>query len=226
MGTAGSGSIEYPALIMIYGNSGIKVYSGEDNTDVTSTYLNSPTLSASAGGYERTSVTGYSTNQRYLGFGSWARGSAVNGAVADRGTTPWTQYSNFSGLSLPGTGNDSVNRVTPRADGQRVAAHSGTGTDKGVFSFTNPSTEYGSQPSDFAADATTCFLSQGDYLWVAQGRRWKKFNWSGNTLSLISNYNFSSTHGEVGDGRISMTSDENYACVCRYDMKPINLLRF
>lgn len=214
-----AGGIEYPAFIMIYGNSGVRLYSGEGNTDVTSTYISSPSLVSSAGGYERTSVTGYSTNQRYIGFGSWARSPALKGAVADRNTTPWTYYSNFTGLALPGTGNDSVNRITPRADGARVAGHSGNSTDKGIFSFTSPSTEYTSQPATFDADTATGFLAQGSNLWTVQGRTWKKFDWSGNTLSLTSSYGFASNRGEIGDGRISMTQDENYACVVRYNMQ-------
>jgi len=215
MAAAGAASsIDYPAFIMIYGGSGVKLYAGEDNNDVTSSYISSPTLVSTAGGMERVSISG--TNQRYIGFGSWGRSPAKKGAVADRGTSnsTWTQYSNFN-VSLPGTGNDSVNRVTPSSDGARVAVHSGNGTDKGIFSFTSPSTEYGSQPSQFAAAAaTTVYFSQGNYLWtVEETRKWSKFLFTANTLVHQGTVTFSGTdEGKPADGRVTLTSDGTKAC--------------
>lgn len=216
----GASSLEYPALIIIYGNSGAAVYDPEADTDVTSTYMSSPSLVATAGGGERLTL---SPNQTYLGFGSWARSPALKGATADRTTTPWTQYSNYTGFSIPGTGNDSVKMLAPRNDGLRVAGQSGNGDDEGVMSLTSPSTEYTGQPSQFTSiSASSTFFVTDGYLWIISGSNLLCFGWSSNTLSYQSSTSLVSVPAQqyigltTGHTKVGYTSSTGYAAV--YDV--------
>jgi hypothetical protein len=199
MGAAGGGAaLIPPEQILIYGNSGPKVYDGTTYGNVTSTYI--PSLSpalATAAGYEQVWVT---DNNRYIGFGSWARSPNSKGGACDRSTTPWTFYLSYTGLSLPGTGNDFVQWAVPNSSGQYVAATSGTSTDEGVFSLTSPSTEYTGQPALFTAgwQAGSCSaFSRGSYLWVIEGSTLYRFTFTASVLSGGLSYNLASAFSNV-----------------------------
>ena len=198
-----------PRVILVYGNSGIYVYNGTTLANVTGTYVSNSSLVKTAGGTERVNVT---SNNRYLGFGSWARSPALKGAVADTNTTPWTFYSNFTGLAIPGTGNDIVERLAPSTNGLYVMGESGSGTDKGVFSFTTPGTEYTGQPSQFtsiAVNAGTIMTTIGDNAWVIEASTWYKFTFTSSTLAYVSTT--SVTPASNGSGYISFDSTNTVA---------------
>jgi hypothetical protein len=200
-----------PRAILVYGNSGIYVYNGTTLANVTSTFVSNPTLVASAGGTERVNVT---SNNRYLGFGSWARAPALKGAVADTNTTPWTFYSNFTGLAIPGTGNDIVERLAPSTNGSFVIGESGNGTDKGVFSFTAPSTEFTGQPTQFTSipfSADTMPITIGNTAWIIAGANWHKFTFTSSTLAFVSTTNVSPASS--GNGYISFDSTNTVALI-------------
>jgi hypothetical protein len=188
-----------PRAILVYGNGGMSVYDGKTLENITSTFVSNPTLVSSAGGTERLNVT---SNNRYLGFGSWARSPNLKGAVADTSTTPWTFYSNFTGLALPGTGNDIVERVAPSTNGLYVIGQSGAGTDEGVFSFTVPSTEYAGQPTQFTTtipwSSNTMPITIGDTAWIIAGTSWYKFTFTTQTLSYVGVTNVSPATGDTG----------------------------
>lgn len=199
-----------PRAILVYGNDGMYVYDGRTLVNVTSTYVSNPTLVATAGGSERLNVT--STN-RYLGFGSWAGSGAIKGAVADTNTTPWTFYSGFP-LSVPGTGNASLQRVAPSTNGLYVMAESGSNTDKGIFSFTSPATEYTGQPTQFTSITTapqTIMFTRGNDAWVITGTTWYKFTFTSSILTYVSTTNV--TPADSSSGYISFDSTGTIALV-------------
>lgn len=196
-----------PRAILVYGNSGIYVYDGTTLANVTSTYVSNPTLVATAGGDERVNVT---SNSRYLGFGSWARSPALKGAVADTTTTPWTFYSNFSALPLPGDGNDIVEQVAPSTNGLYVMAESGAGLGKGVFSFTTPSTQYSGQPTQFSSTATssnTIMFTNGNDAWMVVGVTWYKFTFTSSVLTYVSTTSVSPAQSQNPTGAGVVTLD-------------------
>lgn len=200
-----------PRAIIVYGNSGISVYSGTTLENITSTFVSNPTLVATAGGSERLNVT---SNNRYLGFGSWARSPNLKGAVADTSTLPWTFYSNFTGLALPFDGNDSVIRLAPSTNGLFVVGNSGNGTDEGVFSFTSPSTEYTGQPTAFTTtipwSTDTVTVTIGDIAWIVSGTSWYKFTFTTQTLAYIGVTDVSPAYAS---SRISFNSTNTIALV-------------
>lgn len=200
-GFAGGPPYIPPRAILVYGNSGIYVYNGTTLANVTSTYVSNPTLVATAGGDEVVNVT---SNNRYLGFGSWAQSPALKGAVADTNTTPWTFYSNFTGLAIPGTGNDIVEQLAPSTDGLYVMGESGAGTDKGVFSFTTPATEYTGQPSQFTSivnSSNTIMFTRGNDAWVVNGVTWYKFTFTSSVLAYVSTTSVSPAQSNTPTGQ-------------------------
>lgn len=172
-----------PDLLVFYSSS-IIIYDSDLN-NVTSEYISSQPGFSAAASHEQMMFP--PRQSKYLGFGTWARDGALNGAVADISAIPWIFYTDYTAISVSTDGNAYIRHMAPNSAGY-VAGFSPALPDEAVCSITSKE-EITGQPSSFSGLAQNVCKGMkvyDDFLYQWGSNGILKYSFNGSVLSLVS----------------------------------------